>query len=69
MAAPSSGSLLERHRGEEKQPPLAGHTSGHENVAELDLPAQLPLQWNVTAQASTGSARSAWLAAQLQHQK
>ena len=69
MAAPSSGSLLERHRGEEKQPPLAGHSSGHENVAELDLPAQLPLQWNVTAQASTGSARSAWLGAQLHHQK
>ena len=69
MAAPSSGSLLERHRGEEKQPPLAGHTSRHVNVAELDLPAQLPLQWNVTTQASTRSARSAWLAVQLQHQK
>ena len=45
MAAPISGSLLERHWGEEKQPPLAGHTAGHGNLAKLDLPAQLPLQW------------------------
>ena len=48
---------------------MAGPTAGHENVAELDLPALLTLQWKVTARASTGSARRPQLAAQLQQQK
>ena len=39
-----SGSLLERHWGEEKQPALGRTHAGHGNVAEPDLPAQLTLQ-------------------------
>ena len=69
MAALRSDSLLERHRGEEKQLALGKTHCRTWECGRADLPTQLTLWLKFTTGVSPGSARRAQLATQHQHHK